>query len=326
MKSLVFASGKGGTGKTTLTALVAHLLDGASVAVADCDVEASNLPIALHANVTHREAFSGGGVAVVDPDICRGCGACVRACRFGAVVRPTGTENAYRIDAWACEGCSACVPVCPYGAISVVSREAGEVFAEKGYRDATIAEICAKAEANIAAVNYHFRDKESLYREAWRQSLMESLKAHPPDGGVSPDAAPEDRLRGQINALLERVSDKDNKELSIMQKEMASPTGLLEEVIRKEIQPLGARIETIIRELMGADASDSQIKFCGISIFSQCINPAVIRSGEERHRQQEHGSPRVEDIVAYTDHVITFSLGGIRALIDKQNSQSGQTP
>jgi AcrR family transcriptional regulator len=194
---------------------------------------------------------------------------------------------------------------------------ASEVFADKGYRDATIAEICAKAETNVAAVNYHFRDKESLYREAWRQSLIESLKAHPPDGGVSPDASSEDRLRGQIKALLERVSDKDNKELSIMQKEMASPTGLLKEVIREEIQPMGARIEAIIRELIGPDASDNQIKFCGISIFSQCINPAVIRRGEERHREQEHDHPRVDDIVAYTDHVITFSLGGIRALMNK---------
>jgi AcrR family transcriptional regulator len=95
---------------------------------------------------------------------------------------------------------------------------ASEVFAAKGYPDATIAEICAKAGANLAAVNYHFRDKESLYREAWRQSLVESLKAHPPDGGVRSDASPEDRLRGQIKALLERVSDKDNKECSIMQK------------------------------------------------------------------------------------------------------------
>lgn len=203
---------------------------------------------------------------------------------------------------------------------------AGEVFADKGYRDATIAEICAKAEANIAAVNYHFRDKESLYREAWRQSLIESLKAHPPDGGVSPDASPEDRLRGQIKALLERVSDKDNKELPIMQKEMSSPTGLLEEVLREEILPLGARIEAIIRELIGADASADQIKFCGISIFSQCINPAVIRTGKERHRALEHDHPRIDDMAAFTDHVITFSLGGIRALMNKTNPTFRRKP
>ncbi len=88
---------------------------------------------------------------------------------------------------------------------------ASEVFAEKGYRDATIAEICEKAGANIAAVNYHFRDKETLYKEAWRYSFSESVKAHPPDGGVSDTAPPEERLRCQVTALLRRIADQNNK-------------------------------------------------------------------------------------------------------------------
>src|SRR3990172_6788460 len=107
---------------------------------------------------------------------------------------------------------------------------AAEVFADKGYRDATIAEICERAMANIAAVNYHFGDKETLYREAWRYSFSESIKVHPPDGGVSGDARPEERLRGQIVALLPRVADRDNKEFLIVQMEFANPTGLLNEI------------------------------------------------------------------------------------------------
>jgi AcrR family transcriptional regulator len=87
---------------------------------------------------------------------------------------------------------------------------ASEVFAEKGYRDATIAEICERAKANVAAVNYHFGDKETLYTEAWRHSFSESVKAHPPDGGVSDSAPPEKRLRGQVVALLRRIADEGN--------------------------------------------------------------------------------------------------------------------
>ena len=97
-----------------------------------------------------------------------------------------------------------------------------EIFAEKGYRKATIMEICTRAGANVAAVNYHFRDKETLYREAWLQSLKESLQAHPPDGGVSEDASPEERLYGQIRALLERISDENNREFLIVQQEMST--------------------------------------------------------------------------------------------------------
>src|SRR5512139_1670083 len=103
---------------------------------------------------------------------------------------------------------------------------ASEVFAEKGYRDATIAEICERAKANVAAVNYHFGDKETLYIEAWRHSFSESLKAHPPDGGVTEDARPEERLRGQVKALLHRIADENNKEFLIVHRELANPTGL----------------------------------------------------------------------------------------------------
>src|SRR4030042_1440789 len=73
---------------------------------------------------------------------------------------------------------------------------ASEVFGEKGYRDATIAEICERAGANVAAVNYHFGDKETLYTEAWRHSFSESMKTHPPGGGVSEAAPHDESLRG----------------------------------------------------------------------------------------------------------------------------------
>src|SRR4030066_1297193 len=84
---------------------------------------------------------------------------------------------------------------------------ASDVFAKKGYRDATIAEICERAKANIAAVNYHFGEKETLYTEAWRHSFSESVKAHPLDGGVSDSAPPEERLRGSVAALFAPTAD-----------------------------------------------------------------------------------------------------------------------
>lgn len=130
MKTVVFASGKGGTGKTTLTALAAHLL-AVPLVVADCDVEASNLPIALSATTTSSESFSGGAVAVIDPELCHGCGVCIRACRFDAIVRPdrNQTSSVLSIDPWLCEGCGACVPKCSYGgSITMHERTAGQVF------------------------------------------------------------------------------------------------------------------------------------------------------------------------------------------------------
>ena len=111
------------------------------------------------------------------------------------------------------------------------------VFADKGYRDATIADICQRAGANIAAVNYHFRDKKTLYAEAWRVGFHRSLKAHPVDGGVPAGAQAEQRLRGRILSLIQRFADPASHELEMIHKEMANPTGLLAEVVEVPAHP-----------------------------------------------------------------------------------------
>lgn len=132
MQRIIFASGKGGTGKTTLTALTARLLadEGMPIALADCDVEAANLPIALAAQVISREPFAGGSTAVLDPDACIGCGACALVCRFDALRADEDyyRTRAYVVDPWACEGCGACVPACPHDAITMEQSQAGEVI------------------------------------------------------------------------------------------------------------------------------------------------------------------------------------------------------
>ena len=133
MQRIVFASGKGGTGKTTLTALTARLLGdgGAEVALADCDVEAANLPIAFGARAYSSEPFTGGLKAVIDADACTGCGACAPVCRFDALDPDADyyRTRTYAVDPWACEGCGACVPACPSGAITMRQTQAGEVIA-----------------------------------------------------------------------------------------------------------------------------------------------------------------------------------------------------
>lgn len=191
---------------------------------------------------------------------------------------------------------------------------AGEIFAEKGFRDATIAEICLKAEANVAAVNYHFGSKETLYREAWRHAFARSVEAHPPDGGVAADAPPEERLRGQVASLLQRIVDKDNREFRFMQREFANPTGLLGEVMREEMRPLQQRMEGLVRELLGPQVTDQEVQFCEVGIISQCINPVIVRSRRAGNEGKQDGPRRIDDIEAYARHVLTFSLAGLVAV------------
>ncbi len=148
MRTVVFASGKGGTGKTTIAALAAiHRAHGTRVVLVDADVEAPNLSIALGARETGRVPFEGGPVAVIDAARCRGCGACARRCRFDALVPPAGYgPRAYTVDAWSCEGCGACVPACPYDAITMVRKRAGWIVEAEASTGALVAGELAPGE------------------------------------------------------------------------------------------------------------------------------------------------------------------------------------
>ena len=189
------------------------------------------------------------------------------------------------------------------------------VFAEKGYRDATIADICQRAGANIAAVNYHFRDKKTLYAEAWRVGFHRSLKAHPADGGVPAGAQAEQRLRGRILSLMQRFADPASHELEMIHKEMANPTGLLAEVVRECIGPIRQKLGAIVGELLGPGATEQQVLLCLMSIRAQCFDRVV----RERRRDmftkagiKSGAEPEKIPIEQIADHVTRFSLAGIR--------------
>ena len=126
IKEVVVISGKGGTGKTSLTASFAVLAD--RPVLADCDVDAADLHLILSPDVKERHEFRAGREAVIRSSDCIGCGACLAHCRFGAV-RTNGKaagEAAFSIDAVACEGCGVCVRFCPAKAIDFSERVCGE--------------------------------------------------------------------------------------------------------------------------------------------------------------------------------------------------------
>ena len=126
MKTVVVLSGKGGTGKTSVTASLAmfQAQQAHSLVVADADVDASNLPLLLRPEVTETHTFIGGEIAEVDASRCSAHGSCVESCRFDAIHLNDGHGPA-RVDLTACEGCAVCTLVCPEKAISMVPREAG---------------------------------------------------------------------------------------------------------------------------------------------------------------------------------------------------------
>lgn len=190
---------------------------------------------------------------------------------------------------------------------------ASDVFVEKGFRDATVAEICKRAAANISAVNYYFGSKEELYQEAWRHAFAESSALHPQNGGVSDNAPAEERLRGRVKALMERIADKNNKDFFISQMEFVNPTGLLEEVMKSELIPLRAETLAVMRELLGPEATEQQVVFCETCVISMCLHPMLIH--RVRQRAKDADVPVIiNDLDAFADHVMTFALAGINAI------------
>jgi len=120
MKRVLFLSGKGGTGKTTLAGAFA-VLWGQSV-LADCDVDAANLHLLFAQTVRANGAYEGSKLAVLDRSRCSNCGLCVETCRFGAIHT---SQAGITLDPYACEGCGVCAYVCPEDAMSLETRISG---------------------------------------------------------------------------------------------------------------------------------------------------------------------------------------------------------
>lgn len=120
MKQITVLSGKGGTGKTTLTAAFAVLAKKA--VVADCDVDAPDLHMLLHPEVIETHEFKGSKLAVIDEAKCVKCGLCREKCRFNAI-----TED-FKVDPFSCEGCGVCAIICPENAITLAERISGHAY------------------------------------------------------------------------------------------------------------------------------------------------------------------------------------------------------
>ena len=195
---------------------------------------------------------------------------------------------------------------------------AGEVFAEQGFRNATVREICRRAAANVAAVNYHFGDKERLYLEVMRQAHGHAFSKYPSDLGLPPGAPPEDRVRSFVKAFLLRILDigKSSWAGRLMSKELSEPTAALDFIVDEQIRPNFIFLSTALRELLGPAAAaadgDALVRRCAASIVGQCLFYHFGRPVLER--LQPGTKIGVEQVEALSAHIAAFSLAAIRGL------------
>ncbi len=145
MKEIVVISGKGGTGKTSITASFAYL-GGKDIVVADCDVDAADMHLLMKPDFAKSEDFYSGEIAIINQDICTACGKCADVCRFDAI--PV-INNQYIVQPLDCEGCGYCARICPVEAIKMEVQNVGRWYIS----NTRVGNILVHAKLGIGAEN-----------------------------------------------------------------------------------------------------------------------------------------------------------------------------
>lgn len=148
-----------------------------------------------------------------------------------------------------------------------------EVFAERGYRRATVREICRRGRVNVASVNYYFKGKEDLYADVLEFAYRQARQKYPDSGLSGREGSPESRLFGFVRLFLLRILDEGRPAWfgKLMAREIVEPTGALDKVIDQAILPLHESLGGLVREIAGSRTGDAQVRRHVFSILGQCL-------------------------------------------------------
>ena len=192
-------------------------------------------------------------------------------------------------------------------------QAAGNVFAEGGYEGAKVRDICALAEVNVAAVNYHFGDKLGLYTAVLKNALLADADTEALNH-LKNCKSPEEALRFQIRTLLREAYGRDLASLHIrlMTQELARPSAALDRVVDEVIRPRYARLRETIGCIVHLPPDHDRVRLCAHSVVGQVVHyvhatPVISRLWPEL----QLNSVQIEKIA---DHIADFSLCSLHAL------------
>jgi AcrR family transcriptional regulator len=191
-----------------------------------------------------------------------------------------------------------------------IAEAAGEIFAERGFDGTTVRDICQRAEANIAAVNYYFGDKQRLYVEAvvrahrWR---MEQARLPEWSEGTTAETKLADFIKTFIRRVL--TGPDDTWHTKLVMREMAHPTAACAELVQSSIRPQFEILLAILRELLPAEVSAERLRLTAFSIVGQCLfyhfADPVVRNLLTSKEYSEL------DVAKLAQHILDFSLSSI---------------
>ncbi len=200
-----------------------------------------------------------------------------------------------------------------------ILEAAGEIFGTKGFKDATIRTIARDAKVNIAAINYHFRDKEGLYGAVLEEAFHLGFTRFPANMDLAANADPQQRLKAFIRAMFYRLQSKEGwggigGRGRLIARELLDPSPAFEAVLDRYINPHKDLLVAIIIDIMGTDPGPEKFMPCAISIIGQCIYYAL--ASPVIGKISADNAPTEEKLDRLAEFVWLFSLGGIAKIQD----------
>ncbi len=195
-----------------------------------------------------------------------------------------------------------------------ILTSAGEVFAEVGFRAATVRDICHRAGANVAAINYHFGDKERLYTQVLEQARCFSEESFWAEVKANSNASAEERLRSFIAAFVRKLLDKGRPSwhTKLMSREMIEPSASLDTMVARSIRPQLELLVGIVAEILHTPPELPAAYMCAASIIGQCLHYHHARAVTERLHPGFYDRPAITQEIAA--HITEFSLWALRGM------------
>ena len=195
-----------------------------------------------------------------------------------------------------------------------ILESAGIIFGKKGFKDATIRGIAKDAQVNIAAINYHFRDKEGLYGAVLEDVFHTGFTRFPATLHTGKDADPEQALRIFIRAMFYRLQSREgwggmSGQGRLIARELLDPSPAFEQVLDKYVKPQKDLLLKIINDIMQVNPGPEKLLPCAISIIGQCIYYALASTVIRKISAEI--APTEDNLEQLADSVWLFSLGGI---------------
>ena len=189
---------------------------------------------------------------------------------------------------------------------------AAALFAERGFEKVTVREICRDARANVAAVNYHFGGKRSLYLAVVESAIAIMREANELSIEAGRGASPDEQLRAYIRVFLTRMTSKGRHSWihKLMTRELEAATDAFDLVIREVIEPRQRYLSAIIAAISGLPAADPRVVRAGVSVQAQCL----LFARPLPRKAPASWRTAFDDVESMARHVADFSLPGMREL------------